>query len=150
MGDALGNIIPLASVAVSEPSKAVFVKDRVPLIASLSALAVENIDEICSVPGVDAVYVGPADLSVTLGLPPAPDQDAASFSAAITRILDACRAHGVVPGIAGNQQTAPKRIEQGFRLVEVAADAALLARAAGLALRAVAPDHAADTKSSYL
>jgi len=43
MGDALGNIIPLASVVVSEPSKAVFVKDRVPLIAGLSALAVENI-----------------------------------------------------------------------------------------------------------
>jgi hypothetical protein len=42
MGDALGNIIPFASVAVSEPSKAVFVKDRVPLIAGLSALAVEK------------------------------------------------------------------------------------------------------------
>jgi hypothetical protein len=43
MGDALGNIIPLASIAVSEPSKAVFVKDRIPLMISLSALAVENI-----------------------------------------------------------------------------------------------------------
>src|SRR6267378_1221653 len=38
MGDALGNIIPLASVAVSEPSKAVFVKDGVQLMAGLSAL----------------------------------------------------------------------------------------------------------------
>ena len=112
--------------------------------------AVAQVEDIVSVPGIDAVYVGPADLSVTLGLPPAPDQDAASFSDAITRILDACRTQGVVPGIAGNQQTAPKRIEQGFRLVEVAADAALLARGAGLALRAVAPDRATDTKSSYL
>ena len=43
MGDALGNIIPLASVAVSEPSKAAFVKDRVPLMAGLSAIALENI-----------------------------------------------------------------------------------------------------------
>jgi glycosyltransferase 2 family protein len=43
MGDALGNIIPLASVAVSEPSKAVFVRDRVPLMAGLAALALENI-----------------------------------------------------------------------------------------------------------
>jgi hypothetical protein len=43
MGDALGNIIPFASVAVSEPSKAVFVKDRVPLVVGLSALAIENI-----------------------------------------------------------------------------------------------------------
>ena len=43
MGDALGNIIPLASVAVAEPSKAAFVADRVPLMAGLSALALENI-----------------------------------------------------------------------------------------------------------
>jgi hypothetical protein len=43
MGDALGNIIPLASVAVAEPSKAAFVTNRVPLMASLSALALENI-----------------------------------------------------------------------------------------------------------
>lgn len=42
MGDALGNIVPLASVAVSEPSKAAFVTHRVPLMASLAALALEN------------------------------------------------------------------------------------------------------------
>ena len=41
--------------------------------------AVARVDEILSVPGIDAVYVGPADLSVTLGLPPAPDQVAASL-----------------------------------------------------------------------
>jgi hypothetical protein len=43
MGDALGNIVPLASVAVAEPSKAAFVTNRVPLMASLSAIALENI-----------------------------------------------------------------------------------------------------------
>ena len=35
--------------------------------------AVADVEEIVSVPGVDAVYIGPADLSVTLGLPPGPD-----------------------------------------------------------------------------
>jgi len=43
MGDALGNIIPFVSVAVSEPSKAVFVKERVPLVVGLAGLAIENI-----------------------------------------------------------------------------------------------------------
>ncbi len=112
--------------------------------------AVARVDDILSVPGIDAVYVGPADLSVTLGLAPAPDQEAASFTDAISRILASCAANGVVPGIAGNQTTAPKRIEQGFRLVEVGADAALLARAMGQALHAVAPDRATSTKSAYL
>ena len=115
-----------------------------------TAEAVAHVDDIVSVPGVDAVYVGPADLSVTLGLPPAADQDAASFNDALARILAACEKHGVEPGIAGNQNTAPKRVEQGFRLVEAAADAALLASAVGQALRAVDPGRGSESKTSYL
>ncbi len=86
--------------------------------------AVARVDDILSVPGIDAVYIGPADLSITLGLPPAPAQEAAVFNDALARVVESCHAHGIVPGIAGNQITAPIRIEQGFRLVEVASDAA--------------------------
>ena len=67
MGDALGNIIPLASVAVSEPSKAVFVKDRVPLMVALSALAVENIFYSLSV--AIFIFSGTATLLLTFSLP---------------------------------------------------------------------------------
>jgi len=67
MGDALGNIIPLASVAISEPSKAFFVKDRVPLMAGLSALAVENIFYGLSV--AFFVFSGIATLLLTFSLP---------------------------------------------------------------------------------
>ena len=67
MGDALGNIIPLASVAVSEPSKAVFVKDRVPLMVGLSALAVENIFYSLSV--AIFIFSGTATLLLTFSLP---------------------------------------------------------------------------------
>ncbi|MDQ1466548.1 MAG: 4-hydroxy-2-oxoheptanedioate aldolase [Actinomycetota bacterium] len=112
--------------------------------------AVARVDEILSVAGIDAVYVGPADLSITLGLAPGPDHDDASFTDALALILDACRTHGVVPGIAGNQKTAPKRIEQGFRLVEVASDARLLGIGAGDALNAVTPGGSSTSKSAYL
>jgi 4-hydroxy-2-oxoheptanedioate aldolase len=112
--------------------------------------AVADVDAILSVPGIDAVYIGPADLSITLGLPPAPDHDAPVFTDAIERILESCLAHGVVPGIAGNQRTAPKRVAQGFRLVEVASDARLLGLAAGEALEAVAGDDAGSARSAYL
>jgi glycosyltransferase 2 family protein len=43
MGEALGNIMPFASLVVSEPAKAVFVRERVPLVAGLAAIAVENL-----------------------------------------------------------------------------------------------------------
>ncbi len=67
MGDALGNIIPFASVAVSEPSKAVFVKDRVPLLVGLSALAIENIFYALSV----ALFIcaGTVTLLLSFSLP---------------------------------------------------------------------------------
>jgi hypothetical protein len=67
MGDALGNIIPLASVAVSEPSKAVFVRDRVPLIAGLAALALENIFYSLSV--IVFIFSGTTALLLSFSLP---------------------------------------------------------------------------------
>ena len=67
MGDALGNIIPFVSVAVSEPSKAVFVKDRVPLLVGLSGLAIENIFYGLSV--ALFIFSGTATLLLTFSLP---------------------------------------------------------------------------------
>lgn len=67
MGDALGNVIPLASVAVSEPSKAAFVRHRVPLMAGLSALAIENIFYSLSV--VLFIFSGMSALLLIFPLP---------------------------------------------------------------------------------
>ncbi|HET6891839.1 MAG TPA: lysylphosphatidylglycerol synthase domain-containing protein, partial [Pyrinomonadaceae bacterium] len=67
MGDALGNIIPFVSFAVSEPSKAVFVRRRVPLIAGLSALAIENIFYSLSV--VLIIFSGMTALLLSFSLP---------------------------------------------------------------------------------
>ena len=53
--------------------------------------AVARVDEILSVPGIDAVYIGPADLSITLGLPP-PAQEAAVFNDALARWSSRVRA----------------------------------------------------------
>jgi len=69
MGDALGNIVPLASVALSEPSKAVFIRDRLPLVVGLSALAIENIFYGLSV--ALFIFAGTATLLLTFSLPKA-------------------------------------------------------------------------------
>jgi len=83
MGDALGNIIPFISVAVSEPSKAVFVKDRVPLMVGLSALAIENIFYALSV--TLFIFAGTATLLLTFSLPKALRY--ASIGALVTTLL---------------------------------------------------------------
>ena len=46
--------------------------------------AMAHLDDILAVPGIDAVYVGPADLSLTLGLPPRMDNGAAFEEARMT------------------------------------------------------------------
>ena len=83
MGDALGNIIPLASVALSEPSKAVFVKDRLPLIVGLSALAIENIFYSLSV--ALFIFAGTTTLLLSFTLPKALRY--ASISALVTILI---------------------------------------------------------------
>ncbi|MCP4084507.1 MAG: aldolase [Actinomycetia bacterium] len=84
--------------------------------------AVENADAILSVPGVDAAYIGPSDLSLTLGLPPGGDSTEQVFVDAIDEILAACARHDVVPAIHADAHLAAKRRDQGFRMITVSTD----------------------------
>ena len=92
----------------------------IPMIETVEALT--NLDEILEVPGIDAVYVGPADLSISLGLKPANNDGEALFDDALATIVSACRKHGIVPGIHTTTQFVAKRLEQGFRMVTVSND----------------------------
>ena len=84
--------------------------------------AVANIDEILAVPGIDAVYIGPADLSLTLGLPPMSDQSDDRFHEALAAVAAACERHGVIPGVHANPALAAARRETGFRMITVGFD----------------------------
>ena len=84
--------------------------------------ALESIDSIVSVPGVDAVYIGPADLSMSLGLRPGPDNPGEPFDSALAAVVAACNRHGVVPGIHANAALAEKRAGAGFKMITVGFD----------------------------
>lgn len=101
----------------------------IPMIETEEAIA--NLDEILPTPGIDAIYVGPADLSISLGLEPYGNDGDPVFDDALATIVDACRRHGVVPGIHATGPLTPRRREQGFRMITVTNDA--LAMRAGFA-----------------
>ncbi len=92
----------------------------IPMIETVQA--VENLDEILAVPGIDAVYVGPADLSRTLGLAPAGDHDDQTFVDALDTIVAGCRKAGVTPGIHASPGLVAKRQAQGFRMITATSD----------------------------
>ncbi len=59
--------------------------------------AIDNIDEILSVAGIDVLLVGPSDLSIELGVPL--DYPCDTYQQALDKIAAACKNHGVVPGM---------------------------------------------------
>jgi len=89
--------------------------------------AIERVDEIVGVPGISAVYIGPADLSITFGLRPGMDQTDEGWNAAISAVVSSCQAHAVVPGVHSAASLAAKRGAQGFRMVTITNDLGALA-----------------------
>ena len=86
-----------------------------------------NLDAIAAVAGLDALFVGPADLSLALGLPPVPAWRDGPLAEALDRILESARRHGKATGIfcTGPEFAADMRA-RGFDFVVLSNDAAVL------------------------
>ena len=95
----------------------------------------ENIDEILSVDGLKAIYVGPADLSFALGHEPNLDDLVPEVEKALDRILWASSEMGVVAGIhTGSPAAAARMVQRGFKFVSIGADFGMLSAAASQAV----------------
>jgi 4-hydroxy-2-oxoheptanedioate aldolase len=85
--------------------------------------SVENADAIFSVPGIDAIFVGPNDLAASMrskdGKPPGGEATAQ----AMRHILETCRKYGVAPGVhCGSADEARQRIEEGWQFLAIASE----------------------------
>lgn len=86
--------------------------------------AVENVDEILAVPGIDVAYVGVADLASFMGFTGQIGELDASVDAAIDRVVSAAGKAGVPLGIhCLSPEAAARRIRQGFRFMAIGGDA---------------------------
>jgi 4-hydroxy-2-oxoheptanedioate aldolase len=96
-----------------------------------TAQALDNLDDILSVEGLDAIYIGPSDLSLALGCRPTFDDVDDKVAQAIDHILARAKAHNIIAGVHnGTPQAALARIAKGFRFVTVSSDARLMAAGA--------------------
>jgi 4-hydroxy-2-oxoheptanedioate aldolase len=93
-----------------------------------TAQALDQLDAILAVEGLDAVYIGPSDLSLALGCKPTFDDVEPRVAEAIAHILARAKAHGVRAGIHnGVAEGAAARVAMGFDFVTVSSDARLIA-----------------------
>lgn len=98
--------------------------------------ALEALDAIMSTPELDGVYIGPSDLSVSLGLPHGLDRSEDVAMNAIRSVLEAAKRHKVKAGIhCGATAYAKRMIAMGFDLVTVLSDARLITAAGTQAVR---------------
>lgn len=98
--------------------------------------AIERIDDILSVPGIDATLIGPSDLALSLGIPVQPDNPHPDHVAACRAVLEASRKHAVVPGIfTSGPEEGARRAAEGWRFIAIGSDSQYMTQTAVHALR---------------
>lgn len=86
--------------------------------------AVQQLDEILKVPGLGAIYIGPADLSLVHGFPPGFDREEPEMLELLEHILSLAKAHDIPACIhCGTPKYAKRMLKAGFQLVTVGSDA---------------------------
>lgn len=96
-----------------------------------TARGLAALDEICAVPGLTGVYVGPADLAISMGHRPADAWIHPDVRAAMAEIQTTAAAAGLVTGIhAGTGKAGKAMAEQGFRMITLASESQALRRGA--------------------
>ncbi len=105
----------------------------IPMVETAEAL--DALDDILSVDGIDAIYVGPSDLSLSLGLAPGNHNDDPIFTESLLKIVEACGRHGVIPGIHCQPDLVGLRRSQGFKMITAVSDTSALMAGAQTGLR---------------
>jgi 4-hydroxy-2-oxoheptanedioate aldolase len=100
--------------------------------------AVEGLGDILSVPGIDAVMIGPSDLAMDMGIPPVFDNPHPDHVTLCNRVLETCQKHQVVPGIfTSGPEEGARRAAEGWRFLPIGSDAQYVMEGGIHALRTV-------------
>lgn len=113
--------------------------------------ALGNLEAILSVDGLDGIYVGPSDLSLSMGkLPPSLDPQDNEVIEAIKHISNTTRKNGKFAGVhTDGAKTAIRRFGDGYQLCTILNDARLLANAAGAAVREARGEMPQEAAKTY-
>ena len=92
-----------------------------------SRAAMDNLEAIAAMPGIDSLFVGPSDLSCSLSNGASMDSHSAEVEAALEKVLKACDRHNKIPGLyCRDADRAVAKAKAGFRFLAIASDLAFL------------------------
>ena len=113
--------------------------------------SLENLDEIMKTPGLDGIYIGPADLSLAIGQKPSFDKpEGDPVYKEIMRILDHAKKNNIIAGIQNDQpEYAEKKINKGFQLVTIGSDQRYMTAASKSALSKLKKDQKKESGKGY-
>jgi 4-hydroxy-2-oxoheptanedioate aldolase len=113
--------------------------------------SLDNLDEIMQTPGLDGIYIGPADLSLAIGEKPSFDKpEGDPVYEVIMKILEHAKKNKIIAGIQNGQpEYANKMIKKGFQLVTIGTDQRFMTAAAKAALGIIGKDQKKDTGKGY-
>jgi 2-keto-3-deoxy-L-rhamnonate aldolase RhmA len=118
-----------------DPNYYATANDQVLVVVQIETdTALKNLDEILSVPGIDACFVGPMDLSSNMGLGIPPKWNEPRYQAAFDQVIKASRKHNVPAGFYSNKDNIGWAVEKGFKLNTVDDADAFLVRGAQIGL----------------
>jgi 4-hydroxy-2-oxoheptanedioate aldolase len=110
-----------------------------PMIETQEAL--DNLDAILDVPGIDGIYIGPSDLGFSLGFPPKLDREEPEILAIYERLVRESTKRGLFPCVHNSSPAyAARMIQMGFRLVTVGSDLSLMTKGARETVASVRKD----------
>ncbi|KUI25103.1 aldolase [Mycobacterium sp. IS-1742] len=130
-------------------------EDRASVFAMIETTrGVSAVDEICAVPGLRGLYVGPADLAISMGYGPASAWREPEVREAMAHIAAAATAAGVVAGVhAGSGTVGKDAVGMGFRMITLASESQALRRGAAAHLaeaRSTGPQGSPAGSGGYL
>ena len=113
--------------------------------------SLDNLDEIMQTPGLDGIYIGPADLSLAIGEKPSFDKpEGDPVYEVVMKILEHAKKNKIIAGIQNGQpEYADKMIKKGFQLVTIGTDQRFMTAAAKAALGIIRKDQKKDTGKGY-
>ena len=113
--------------------------------------SLDNLDEIMKTPGLDGIYIGPADLSLAIGQKPSFDKpEGDPVYEVIMKILDHAKKNNIIAGIQNGQpEYAEKMIKKGFQLVTIGSDQRYMTAASKTALSKLKKDQTKDSGKGY-